>query len=95
MKKILTIFFVILIMGGGIFAYFQFNQRRAAATTTSTIQTEPARNGTLTAIVGATGSVHPNQSATILWQTSGTVGEVEVKEGDLVEVGQLLANLEV
>lgn len=94
MKRILTIVIVVAVIAGGIYAYTQFSQRRAAAATSNSIQTEKASNGTLTAIVGATGSVRPNQTATLIWQTSGTVGEVEVEEGDLVEDGQLLASLD-
>jgi len=94
MKKILTIVIVLVVIAGGIFAYMQFSQRQAAAATSSSIQTEKASKGTLTAIVGATGSVRPNQTATLIWETSGTVGEVEVEEGDLVEDGQLLASLD-
>ncbi|MCJ7659740.1 MAG: efflux RND transporter periplasmic adaptor subunit [Anaerolineales bacterium] len=94
MKKILTIVIVVAVIAGGIYAYTQFNQRQAAAATSSSIQSEKASNGTLTAIVGATGSVRPNQTATLIWQTSGTVGEVEVEEGDLVKDGQLLASLD-
>ena len=94
MKKVLTIVIVLAVVAGGIFAYFQFNQRQAAASTSDSIQSEQAANGTLTAIVGATGSVRPNQSATLIWQTNGTVGLVEVKEGDLVKVGQQLATLD-
>jgi HlyD family secretion protein len=94
MKKILTIVIVVAVIAGGIYAYTQFNQRQAAAATSSSIQSEKANNGTLTAIVGATGSVRPNQTATLIWQTSGTVGEVEVEEGDLVKDGQLLASLD-
>ena len=94
MKKIITIVIVLVVIGGGIFAYLQFSQRQAAAATSSSIQTEKASNGTLTAIVGATGSVRPNQTATLIWQTSGTVGEVEVEEGDFVKDGQQLASLD-
>jgi len=94
MKKILTIVIVVAVIAGGIYAYTQFNQRQAAAATSSSIQSEKASNGTLTAIVGATGSVRPNQTATLIWQTSGTVGDVEVEEGGLVKDGQLLASLD-
>jgi HlyD family secretion protein len=94
MKKVLTVVIVLVVIAGGIFAYFQFNQRRAAASTSDSIQSEPAARGTLTAIVGATGSVRPNQSATLIWQTNGTVGRVEVEKGDLVKDGQQLATLD-
>ena len=94
MKKILIVMIVIVIIGGGIFAWMQFSQRQAAAATSSSIQSEAANKGTLTAIVGATGSVRPNQSAILLWQTNGTVGQVEVEEGDLVVDDQQLATLD-
>ncbi|HEX7976344.1 MAG TPA: efflux RND transporter periplasmic adaptor subunit [Anaerolineales bacterium] len=54
----------------------------------------PAQRGDLTATVGATGIVHANQSATLAWQTTGTVEQVNVKVGDLVTATQVLAALE-
>lgn len=57
------------------------------------MDTAPAEVGSLTATVGATGTVRPNQLGTLTFKTSGTVGEVRVEVGDRVRKGDVLAVL--
>lgn len=57
-------------------------------------QTTVIEKGNLVATVGATGSVHSNQTAMLGWETTGTVAAVNVEVGDLVEQGDELASLE-
>jgi HlyD family secretion protein len=92
MKKIIILVVVLAIGVAGYFAfqYFQ-NQQRAASL--SELQTVATTRGNLTATVGATGSVRPNQSVTIVFQTSGTVESVNVEVGSGVQSGQILATL--
>lgn len=59
----------------------------------SEADTVPAEVGSLTATVGATGTVRPSQLGTLTFKTTGTVGEVLVEVGDEVEAGDLLAVL--
>ncbi len=59
----------------------------------SAYQTEAVKRGELTATIGATGSVRAIQSATLTWQTTGTVQEVNVHVGDRVRKGDVLASL--
>ena len=66
---------------------------RSRATTQSTYQTQALARGDLTATIGATGTVRANQSAVLLWQTTGTVDQVNVKVGDQVNKGDVLASL--
>ena len=68
---------------------------RGRAGTSSTYQTVPLQRGELTATVGATGSVRAIQSAVLNWQTSGTVAQVNVKVGDTVKKGDVLATLDM
>ena len=56
-------------------------------------QTVEAERGDLTAVVGATGTVRPDQSADLMFETSGTVQDVTVDIGDEVQVDQVLATL--
>ncbi len=56
-------------------------------------QTVQAEKGTLTATIGATGTVRSNQTAVLTWQNTGTVGIVKVKPGDQVKTGDVLASL--
>jgi HlyD family secretion protein len=59
----------------------------------STFQTATIERGDLVATVGATGTVRARQTATLVWQTTGTVDNVNVKIGDRVEAGDELASL--
>ena len=57
-------------------------------------QTEAVKRGDLAAFVGATGTVRARQSATLMWQTSGTVDAVNVQVGDRVKHDDVLASLD-
>ncbi len=57
-------------------------------------QTEVIERGNLTASVGATGSVRAQRSATLVWQTNGTVDAVNVEVGDRVKRDDVLASLD-
>lgn len=70
-----------------------FSLLRARNEVGSTFETTPLARGNLTAIVGATGAVHSRQSAVLVWQTNGQVGEVLVKIDETVNNGQILAEL--
>ena len=59
----------------------------------SPFQTVTLERGQLVATVGATGTVRARQSATLLWQTNGTVAEASASIGDRVAAGAILANL--
>ena len=66
---------------------------RSRTKTQSSFQTQALARGDLTATIGATGTVRANQSAVLLWQTTGTVDQVNVKVGDQVNKGDVLASL--
>jgi len=70
MKKIITLAVVLIVIFGGYFAvqYFR-NQQRAVSL--SELQTVTATRGSLTATVGATGSVRPNQTVTLYSKPQG------------------------
>ncbi|MFH2104067.1 MAG: efflux RND transporter periplasmic adaptor subunit [Chloroflexota bacterium] len=59
----------------------------------SSYETTIAERGNLTAIMGATGSVRANQTAVLVWQTSGTVETVLREPGERVLAGDVLATL--
>ena len=56
-------------------------------------QTSTIERGNLTATVGATGTVRARQTATLVWQTTGTVEKVNVKIGDEVKAGDQVSEL--
>ncbi len=68
--------------------------RRGGGNTSSQFQTAPVQRGELTATVGATGTVRAVQSAALDWQINGVVDKVNVKVGDTVKKGDVLATLE-
>ncbi|MBI3175495.1 MAG: efflux RND transporter periplasmic adaptor subunit [Chloroflexi bacterium] len=75
-----------------VVAYMIFGRGRGNTDTQYT--TEKLKRGTLTATVGATGTVRAQQSAVLTWETNGTVEKVDVKVGDQVQQDQVLATLQ-
>jgi HlyD family secretion protein len=61
----------------------------------SQYETVAAAKGSLSAKVGATGTVRSNHSAQLAWQSTGTVDTVNVKIGAPVKNGDTLATLAV
>ena len=70
-----------------------FINKRNSSTTATQYQTVQAEKGTLTATIGATGTVRSNQSAILTWQNTGTLGNVNVKPGDQIKAGDSLGNV--
>lgn len=87
--RTLLIILLIVIIGVGAFVYV----RRANADTTSQFQTSEVKKGSLTATIGATGTVRAQQSTTLVWQSAGTVDTVHAKIGDTVKADEVLAEL--
>ncbi len=71
---------------------FWLNARNQASAA-GQLQTVKAERGTLTATIGATGTVRAHQTALLTWQTSGSVETVIVNVGDSVAAGDVLATL--
>lgn len=90
LKRILWTILALAVVGAA--AFFWFNGRTQAADGT-TYQTEAVRRGTLTASVGATGTVRAGQSALLTWQTGGRVESVQVVIGQAVSQDEILASL--
>ncbi len=88
-----TIWIILIIAVLATAGYFGW-QYFQPADTAATYQTVAAQNGDISAIVGATGTVRPNQSVLLNWQTTGTVESVSVKVGDSVKKDDVLAVLE-
>ncbi len=68
-------------------------RKRNSSTTATQYQTVQAEKGTLTATIGATGTVRSNQTTVLTWQNTGTVGVVKVEPGDQINAGDVLASL--
>jgi HlyD family secretion protein len=93
MKRSTIVVIVVVVLAIAGYFGFRFVQARQAAAQ-SGFQTVEITRGSLTALVGATGTVRANQTAVLAWQTSGQIGEILVEVGDLVAADQTLATLE-
>ena len=92
-SRLLWLIPVVLILAAG--GYFIISRTQSQATkAAANVQTVKLEQGTISAVVDATGSVRANQSAQIPWQTSGKVNEVKVKLGNHVKANDVLALLE-
>jgi HlyD family secretion protein len=94
MKKVVIVFIVLAIVATGALLFTRYQARGQNAATLRDLEMQPVRRGDLKITVGATGDVRSNQSATLTWQTSGTVAEVDVELGEQVSTSQVLASLE-
>lgn len=92
MKKALPYLIAAVLIIAAIVGVMAYRQRQAASSNDD-LQTQVAGRGTLVASVGATGLVRANQTAILAWQTTGTVGDVNVKTGDTVAEGDVVAAL--
>ncbi len=73
---------------------FLFMRGSNAANAASQFQTATVERGTLTATIGATGTVRARQTAVLVWQAAGTVDTVNVKVGDNIPDDFVIAFLE-
>jgi HlyD family secretion protein len=84
---------LILAVGGGV-TYFQMNATKKQTTTTKTMQTTVARKGDLVIYASGTGTLVALNEANLGFKTSGQVKEINVKVGDLVSNGDVLAAID-
>lgn len=92
-NRLLFILLILALIAG---AYF-LNQERLLRTNEEALaqlETVPYNRETLTSTISGAGTIHPRQSATLYWQTSGFVGEVAHKVGDEVSANAVLYRLD-
>lgn len=87
-RVVLILILVVALVASGLW----FRQSRVA-NQESVFQTATIERGTLTATIGATGTVRAKQTAILNWQTTGTVDTVNVKVGDNLPEGFVMAFL--
>lgn len=76
-----------------IFAFLRLNPARATDRTTK--QTGTVTSVTMAETVDASGSLAAQPSASLTWNTSGVVEQVNVKAGDKVKAGDVLMKLKI
>jgi multidrug efflux pump subunit AcrA (membrane-fusion protein) len=86
---------VVIIAGLGVRAYATLVKTQTATTaTTGTLQTATARQGDLVLEASGAGYLVAASEKSVGFDISGTITSLEVKLGDSVEKGQLLASLD-
>jgi HlyD family secretion protein len=91
LKKNRILLVILLIVASAVSVFMV--RGRQSANTTSQFQTATVVRGNLTATIGATGTVRAKQTAVLIWQAAGTVDTVNVKVGDNVPEGFVMAYL--
>jgi HlyD family secretion protein len=95
MKRIFLILIgLALVVAVAAIIYYLVIPSRSEVAAPENIPTAPLAADPVSEIVGATGTVSSNQSATLNWKTSGLVGETNIQVGDVVQAGDVLAVLD-
>ena len=92
--KILLRIVLVLAVVGGVGYYFYNSNQNTQAQTVSQLQTVALSRQTFTTSISGTGTVRPNQSITLNWETSGTVASPAAAVGDKVTLNQVLLKLD-
>ena len=93
MRKTIVITVVVVAVVAGL-GFLGLQRLQAAQASQTNLQTTQVRRGSLTATIGTAGTIQPTNSVNLSFQTSGTVKEIKVNEGDPVKAGQVLATLD-
>lgn len=88
----LTLLVIVVVAGAAFFTYTYVSAQSTSGS--SALTTVKVTQGSLQATVGASGNVYSNQTATINWATAGRIAVLNVKQGDTVKAGQVLATLD-
>jgi HlyD family secretion protein len=90
-KRVLIIAIFLIVIAAGIGGYFKFFKTEEGGLQ---VQTGPAERMTIVETVTATGRIQPETQVNISADVSGKIIRLEVKEGDRIEQGQLLLELD-
>ncbi len=81
---------IVLLVGGVALA----SRMMSSAETVTTYETTVVQRGTLLATVSSTGAISPLREAQLAFSTTGSLNKLDVKAGDAVKSGQVLASLD-
>lgn len=93
-RNVLIIGIVVIVVAIAALFYWQQQTAANAAATATRAQTTTVRLGTLVATVAAAGNISTPNDASLAFQTTGKVAQVNVQVGDQVEKGQVLMTLD-
>jgi HlyD family secretion protein len=88
LRRVVILIVAIIVVGGGAYLYAGRSNSEVSYTT------QPVKNGDLTVLVTATGSVQPTEQVDISSELSGTVRDVNVDYNSEVKSGDVLAVLD-
>ena len=86
--------FLLAVIAGGIYYDQVIHQTAQTTATESELQTAVVRQGDLVIYASGTGTLIANSEATFGFKASGQVTKINVKVGDAVKAGQVLAELD-
>ena len=75
--------------------YFIYSKVKTTVGSKPTYQTEAATKGTIIVSIASSGSISSANSASVTTQTSGVVNKMYVKNGDVVQSGDAIAEVEL
>ena len=90
----IAITFLAGLIVGGYFIYTRYVSSQMVTTEESPLQTAKATKSDLVLYADGTGTIVPQEESALGFNTSGQVKEINVKVGDTVEAGQVLAQLD-
>ncbi|MBE9475452.1 MAG: efflux RND transporter periplasmic adaptor subunit [Chloroflexi bacterium] len=93
-KTIYIVIGLVAVLAIAAILYLVVIPSSSAVTLPEDVETTQIITGPVSEIVGATGTVSSNQSATLDWKTSGIVAETYFQVGDVVQTGEVLAVLD-
>jgi HlyD family secretion protein len=93
-KWLLWFLFLLLLGGGGYFGYIQFFVPKTSGESQRKSRLVSVKRANLPILVTANGIIQPEASINVSPKTAGRLIALMVKEGDLVQNGQILAKMD-
>src|ERR1051325_84626 len=93
-RPVMIVALAILIASGGYLYLRLTSQKQTNSANVSLLQTTRATVGNLVLLASGTGTIQPVRESNLGFTTSGQVSQINVKVGDHVEAGQVLAQLD-
>lgn len=95
MKRYLWVIGIVLILGAAAFFYYQGQAQIAEEPVKESLKTSKVRRGDIIITASGVGAVVTQADIQIGFTTAGVIEEIYVKEGDVVQKGDVLAKLEM
>ncbi len=95
-KRFLWLIVIVILVGvgGSLFYFYRFLPSRKERLETEQVETVVVERGDIVALISATGSLLAGQEAELNFGIAGRIEKINVSEGDSVEKGDVLAQLE-